>query len=176
LAQPQIQTFFIASLLTVIWVNTASAQMVDAAGKRIDIFMVEEAPVLDGILDDDAWAFASVIDDLHEVVPDEFTEPSERSIVYVVYTKDALYVAARMYDREPDKISAQVLRQGDFSFGEDSFDVLLDPFNNGRSGYLFDLTANGVRNQALYEKPGALREHHKRELELEGDLARRYPY
>lgn len=129
----------------------ASAQLVSAEGKRIDTFMVEEAPVLDGVLDDDAWAFAAIIDDLHEVVPDEFTEPSERSIIYVVYTKDALYVAARMYDSEADKISAQVLRQGDFSFGEDSFDVMLDPFNNGRSGYIFDLTANGVRNQALYE-------------------------
>ena len=125
--------------------------MVDVQGKRIDAFMVDEPPLLDGVLDDDAWAFATIIDDLHEVRPDEFSEPSERSLIYVVYTREALYVAARFFDSEPDKISAQILRQGDYSFGEDSFDIMLDPFNNGRSGYIFDLTVNGVRNQALYE-------------------------
>jgi len=91
--------------------------MVDVQGKRIDAFMVDEPPLLDGVLDDDAWAFATIIDDLHEVRPDEFSEPSERSLIYVVYTREALYVAARFFDSEPDKISAQILRQGDYSFG-----------------------------------------------------------
>jgi len=126
------------------------AQLVDAGGKRIDAFMVDEAPVIDGVLDDDAWAFATLIDDMHEIRPNENSRPSEKSIIYVVYTKDALYVAGRFWDREPDKISAQVLRQGDYSFGEDSFSVMLDPFNNERSGYVFDLSANGIRNQALF--------------------------
>jgi hypothetical protein len=127
------------------------AQLLNAEGKHIDAFMVEDAPVLDGVLDDDAWAFATIIEDLHQVAPDEFAPPSEQSLIYVVYTKDALYVAARFYDKEPDRVSAQILRQGDWSIGEDSFTVMIDPFNQGRSGYIFDLTANGVRNQALYE-------------------------
>lgn len=127
------------------------AQMVDSGGKQIDAFMVDEAPILDGVLDDDAWAFGAVINDLHQINPDEFAPPTEKSQILVVYTKDALYLAARMWDSEPDKVSAQVLRQGDWSPGEDSFTVMIDPFNKGRSGYAFDLTANGVRNQALYE-------------------------
>lgn len=129
----------------------ADAQMVDSQGKRIDAFMVDDPPVLDGNLDDDAWAFAAVVTDLHQVNPEEFAPPSEKSQILVVYTKDALYVAARFFDSEPDKVSAQLLRQGDWSWGEDSFSVMIDPLNNGRSGYVFDLTANGVRNQALYE-------------------------
>jgi len=131
--------------------SASGAQLIDAHGKRIDAFMVDEAPVLDGVLDDDAWAFAAVITDLHQVSPDEYAAPSERSQILVVYTHDALYVAARLWDREPERVSARVLRQGDYSLGEDSFTVMVDPLNNGRSGYQFDLTANGVRNQALYE-------------------------
>jgi hypothetical protein len=131
--------------------GTGLAQMVDAKGKRIDAFMVEKPPVLDGVLDDDAWAFGAVITDLYQVTPEEFSPPSEDSQIYVVYTKDALYVGARFYDREPDKIGALVLRQGDFSWGEDTITVMLDPLNQGRSGYAFDLTANGIRNQALYQ-------------------------
>jgi hypothetical protein len=128
-----------------------NAQFVDSSAKRIDAFMVEEPPVIDAILDDDAWAFATVVTDLHQVDPEEFAPPSEDSQILFVYTKDALYVAARFYDSEPDKIGALILKQGDWSWGEDSFSVMIDPLNQGRSGYLFDLSPNGVRSQALYE-------------------------
>ena len=127
------------------------AQMVDAGGKRIDAFMVDEAPVLDGVLDDDAWAFATPITNLHQAEPDEGADPSEETTFLVVYTRDALYVAALFRDSEPDKIGAQILMQGDWSWGEDSFTVLIDPFNQGRSGYLFDMTPNGIRNQGVFE-------------------------
>jgi len=128
----------------------AGAQVVSGQGKSIDAFQVEEAPVIDGQLEDDAWAFSTPIEDFHQVVPLEFDSPSEDSVIFVVYTRDALYIGARFYDSEPDKVSAQVLAQGDFSFGDDSFTVIVDPFNNGRSGYAFDLTAGGVRNQAVF--------------------------
>jgi hypothetical protein len=138
------------SILALLASASAGAQGVSVQGKSIDAFQVEEAPIIDGQLDDDAWAFGTAIEDLHEVVPLEFDPPSEKSVIFVVYTRDALYVGARFYDSEPDKVSAQVLAQGDFSFGDDSFTVIVDPFNNGRSGYAFDLTAGGVRNQAVY--------------------------
>ena len=137
-------------LLSLYLADTGGAQIVGPQGKVIDAFQVDEAPVLDGRLDDDAWVFGTVIEDLHQVNPAEFSAPSERSQIFVVYTRDALYLAARFWDSEPDKIGARILRQGDFSFGEDSFTVIVDPFNNERSGYAFDLTANGVRNQAVY--------------------------
>jgi len=137
-------------LLSLCLADSGSAQIVDSQGKIIDVFQVDEAPLIDGQLDDDAWVFGTVVEDLHEVRPHEFAEPSQKSQIFVVYTKDALYLAARFQDSEPDKIGAKVLRQGDFSYGEDSFTVIVDPFNNERSGYAFDLTANGVRNQAVF--------------------------
>jgi len=137
-------------MLSLFLAATGDAQVVDPQGKLIDAFQVEQAPVIDGRLDDDAWAFGTIIEDLHEINPAEFSTPSEKSQIYVVYTRDALYLAARFWDSEPDKIGAKILRQGDFGFGDDSFTVMIDPFNNERSGYAFDLTANGVRNQAIY--------------------------
>jgi len=138
------------SIIALLASSGASAQVIPEHGKSIDAFQVEEAPVIDGQLDDDAWAFSTPIENFHQVVPLEFDPPSEDSVIFVVYTREALYIGARFYDREPDKVSAQVLAQGDFSFGDDSFTVIVDPFNNGRSGYAFDLTAGGVRNQAVF--------------------------
>lgn len=107
-------------------------------------------PVIDGRLDDAAWQEAAVVDDLHMVEPDEYAPPSERSVIYVLYGSDALYFGARFYDSEPGAITARVLRQGDVSFGEDGFSVMLDPFDQGQGGYIFDLNPNGVRSEALY--------------------------
>ncbi len=140
----------VAVLLSLCLADTGGAQIVDPQGKVIDAVQVDQAPLIDGKLDDDAWAFGTVIEDLHQVNPDEYAAPSQKSRIYIVYTRDALYFGGRFWDSEPDKIGAKALRQGDFSFGEDSFTVIVDPFNNERSGYAFDLNANAVRNQAVY--------------------------
>ena len=134
-------------LKLLLWGAAAAAE--DARVKTLPAIFTESPPVLDGVLDPAFWREAAVVDDLHMVVPDEFAPPSERSVIYVLYGREALYFAARFYD-DPDKITARVLRQGDASWGEDGFSVILDPFNQGRSGYIFDINPNGVRSQAIY--------------------------
>ncbi len=86
------------------------AQSADAGTKAIPAIYTPAPPVIDGVLEAAFWEAAAVVDDLHMVVPDEFAPPSEASRIYVLYGRDALYFAARFYDREPDKISARVLR------------------------------------------------------------------
>lgn len=135
-------------LAALLW--TAAAEAESARVKTIPAVFTASPPVLDGVLDPAFWNAAAVVDDLHMVVPDEFAPPSEASRIYVLYGRDALYFAARFYDSEPDKITARVLRQGDASWGEDGFSVILDPFDQGRSGYIFDINPNGVRSQAIY--------------------------
>ena len=48
---------------------------------------------------------AAVIDDLHQVTPVEFAAPTERTIIYLLYDDDELYVGARMLDKEPEQIT-----------------------------------------------------------------------
>ena len=111
----------------------------------------DTAPVIDGRLDEEVWQTAAIIDDFHQVRPAEYTEPSEPMRVYVLYDKDALYVAARMWDREPSQIVAHILRQGENVINEDEFALILDPFNDQRSGYRFEVNPNGVRHDILYQ-------------------------
>ena len=93
---------------------------------------------------------AAVIDDMHEVRPDEFAEPAEETRFYVIYGDDAMYVGAEFFDRDPDRVVARVLRQGDFSEGDDGLKIILDPFNQGRAGYVFNLNPHGVRAEGLF--------------------------
>ena len=118
---------------------------------------VASAPVLDGKLDDEVWQQAERITDFHQSRPGDHAEPSEETELYVVYTEDALYVAARMYDSNPELISAPTIRHGQGLPFDDRLVIILDPFNQGRAGYRFETNLNGVRHDSLYETPTSFR-------------------
>ena len=117
--------------------------------KAADIMRTSEPPVLDGVLDDPAWANATVIRDLHQYDPVEHGVPSEESTFYLMYDDENLYVGARLRDSEPDQIAARQLIQGQSVSADDHLELILDPFNNVRAGYKFQLNPNGVRRDGL---------------------------
>lgn len=118
--------------------------------KSFSAVRTDSAPAIDGHLDEPLWQEAAIIDDMHEVRPNEFGEPSEKTRFYVIYGDDAMYVGAEFFDSEPDRVVARVLRQGDWSEGDDGLKVILDPFNQGRAGYVFYLNPHGVRAEGLF--------------------------
>jgi len=123
----------------------------DPGQKSATLVRTPTPPVIDGVLDDAVWQRAAVIDDLHQVRPVEYAQPSERTEIYVLYDDDALYIGARMYMRDPSLITANVLRQYDSQMmQDDTLFVTLDPFNSRRSGYFFGVNPNGVRIDGLY--------------------------
>ncbi len=126
------------------------AQPADAARKTIAIARLESRPVIDGRLDEEVWSRATVVEDFHQVEPTEFAEPSEPMRVHVFYDRDALYIGAELIDSEPDRVTANLLRQGSDIRDEDEFVVILDPFNDRRSGYRFETNPNGLRNDGIY--------------------------
>jgi hypothetical protein len=107
-------------------------------------------PVLDGQLDEADWASATVIDDLHQMEPNEYEAPSEHTVVRVYYDDDALYVGARMLDSRAPNITATVLRQGAQFWGDDYFAVVVAPFNDKRNGHRFQINPNGIRMECVY--------------------------
>ena len=120
------------------------------ASKQFRAARVENPPIVDGVLDDAVWSVAEVITDFHQTRPGNGTPTSERTEVYVVYTDHALYIAARMFDSEPDLIAAPVIRHGLGMPSDDRLVVILDPFNSRRAGYRFETNLNAARHDALY--------------------------
>lgn len=132
---------------------TASGQtQVDpgAREKTVRIVRTDAAPVIDGVLDEEIWSLATPIDDFHEINPIEYDEPSQTTLVVLLYDDTHLYVGARLLDSQPGEITARILRQGERIDDDDYFGVILDPFLDRRNGYLFQLNPNGVRAEAIY--------------------------
>lgn len=121
--------------------------------KSAAIVRTELVPEIDGILDDEIWKVATVIEDLHQYQPVDQGPPSERSVFYVAYGERFLYVAARLYDSDPSGISARQLVQGQNLGFDDGIEFILDTFNNGRGGYHFQTNPNGIRRDGVFDNP-----------------------
>jgi hypothetical protein len=127
----------------------SSAPPRDPGQKTVHIVRTATPPTIDGKLDDAVWANAARIDDLHQVNPVEYAEPSERTEIYLLYDDDALYIGARLY-QPPDELTANMMRQNGSITQDDTLFVTLDPFNTRRAGYFFGLNPHGVRFDGLY--------------------------
>ena len=97
---------------------------------------------LDGRIDEAAWLRATPISDFTQQEPVQGNEPSEPTEIRVVFDEDHLYIGAIVYD-DPDQILA-FQRERDASLGtDDRFMWILDTFLDGRTGYFFEITADG---------------------------------
>ena len=125
--------------------------------KQIDIPRTTLSPVIDGVLDDEIWKQAAVISDLHQMNPVDHGAPSQNTVFYVTYSEDYFYVAARAYDTNPENVRAMALQHDSTLMGsDDQVFVILDTFNNNRTGFRFVGHPNGIRADAVYEGPSSL--------------------
>ena len=149
---PSIQLLSTA-MLAALLAPAVSAQDSETGGenlKTVQMIRSEFRPVIDGRLDEEVWSSAVIVEDFHQVQPNEYAQPAEPTIVYLFHDNEALYVGARLWESDPDAVTANVLRQGEIFYNDDHFGVILDPFNNGRSGYIFATNPNAVRVSGLF--------------------------
>ena len=59
------------------WAQTVAEDA--GAPKRIQITRIDVQPTIDGVMNEDAWTRATLVDDLHQINPVEYAAPSERT-------------------------------------------------------------------------------------------------
>lgn len=108
----------------------------------------------DGHLDEPQWGAASPVTDFVMMEPRQGNPPTNRTVVKALAGPRALVFGIRCEDRDPDGIvSFTKERDGDFE-SEDHVILVLDPFLDGRSGYVFAVNPGGARLDALIEPSG----------------------
>ncbi len=108
-------------------------------------------PVIDGILDDEAWKNAPLITQFYQVEPIEFGEPTQRTEVRVLYDDKYLYISGRLFYTDMKLLTANIMVPKQRVFQDDRLYIMLDPFLDRRNGYLFEANANGIQGDALIE-------------------------
>jgi hypothetical protein len=106
-------------------------------------------PKIDGRLDDAVWALAQPITDFTQRDPSEGEPATERTVAWVLYDDDALFVGIRAYDSEPGEIVGQLTRRDTWS-PSDWLAVSIDSYYDRRTAFTFRVNPAGVEQDWLW--------------------------
>lgn len=133
-----------------LWLPAGLPAQQDARAVRIS----GEEPIIDGRLDDPAWASAPPLTQFVQREPVEGAAASESTEVRFVYNDRALFVAFRGYDREPGKIVGRLVRR-DQRIISDYFNLFLDTYYDRRTAFEFSINPSGARRDVfIYDNGG----------------------
>ena len=131
----------------------ANAETPSAKGGSVRISAeatrVNQAPKLDGTLNDLLWQSANPITDFRQREPHEGEAPSEETEVRILYTQHAVYFGIHCLDSEPSRIIATELRRDVSQDLDDHFEILIDSNHDRRGAYVFEVNALGTQNDGL---------------------------
>ena len=109
---------------------------------------------VDGVLDEEAWSQAEVIDQLTQADPVEGEPATLRTRVRVVARPTAIAIGIECDDDEPGSIVSYSVRRDASLNNEDHVRIVLGPFLDGRSGYVFATNPSGARYDGLIAPGG----------------------
>ena len=116
-----------------------------ATVRRIVARRAAQPIVIDGVLDDAAWALADRVGDFVQSEPLTGAAATEATEVRILYDETTLYIGATLHDREVGGLIVNDIRK-DFTEGEqDDFEVLIDTFHDRQNGYVFITNVEGAR-------------------------------
>lgn len=108
-----------------------------------------EAPKIDGDVSDAVWQKAPAIDNFYQVEPKTGEPASERTIVRVLYDKNAIYVSWYCFDSDPKHIPTGAKARDTNVENGDIVRIYLDPGLTRRDAYDFEVNPRGGRFDAL---------------------------
>jgi Domain of unknown function (DUF5916)/Carbohydrate family 9 binding domain-like len=117
---------------------------IDAAGDN------SPAIVIDGTLDDAAWAKAAEVELAYENSPGNNIPASVRTTARILYSEDALYIGFVAEDPEPGQIRA-FLHDRDALYEDDFIGLQLDTFDDHRRAYEFFVNPLGAQADGIRE-------------------------
>jgi len=128
------------------------------------VFAQKDKPVLligitqnqitsDGKLDEPDWENAPALTEFLTVVPEQGGQPSKPTRVRVIANKKFVVFGIECFDDASKITNFSKLRDADFR-KEDYIKIIIDPFQDGQSGYIFMVNPNGARYDALVSNRG----------------------
>ena len=110
---------------------------------RLQIRKIAAAVHVDGKLEEGVWREVEPITSFTQRQPDEGAPVSERTEARIFYDDSNIYFGFKFYD-DPEKIRGRMAGH-DTPTGSDSADILIDTFNDHRTGFWFSISAGGVQ-------------------------------
>ncbi len=134
-------------IITVCFCLPAGAQDSTAGPVCINARQLDDAPRVDGVLDDVSWQDCAHVSGFRET--SRSRDPIQKTEVMVCCDRDHLYVAFICHDTQPSLISAVETRRNYSIASDDRVSVLIDTLHTHLSYYEFSVNAAGAQNESI---------------------------
>ena len=119
------------------------------AQNEITAIYADEAPRIDGVLDEALWSRTAPAGPFVQLDPAEGQDPAYPSEMRIAYDENNLYFGLSFYDDSPDLIRARNLERGGPNGNDDMFWLLIDTYDDDRNAYLFETNVLGTQDDAI---------------------------
>ena len=132
-----------------IFTHQIFAQIDSLQRKNYTAVATQNAPIIDGVLDDQAWDKAPAANNFVMYYPGDGDPIPEthKTTVKVIYDDNALYIAATLIDKNSEKIVRQFTQRDNLE-QSDYFQVDINTYDDGENQIRFAVTAAGTRADA----------------------------
>ncbi len=139
--------FTIILIITIMSITSLFAQHSEPSNVHVNF--INNRIKFDGVLNDSIWKNIEHITNFTQRELDYGKTVTERTEVAVAYNKNNLYIGIWCYQKDPSKIVAKYMNP-DFDYeSDDNFQIMISPFDDNRTGYLFAINPNGARTDIL---------------------------
>ena len=103
--------------------------------------------IIDGKSNEKAWEDIPIATDFVTLEPDNgnVVAKEKRTEVKILYDNNAVYISAKMFDNEPEKIMKEIVQRDNFGTA-DIFGIFINGFNDNQQDFQFFVTAANVQN------------------------------
>ena len=141
-----ISTYIFLASLTYTYASEVKAETLKF--KSLKASRTNEAPTIDGKIDDEVWSKAEPLDDFIQFEPYNLSPASVKTEVRVLYDDNNIYIAFENFDPDPTSIMTRMNRRDDYEQIDKNTDWVgfgFDSNNDDLTGNWFMLTAAGVQ-------------------------------
>lgn len=118
------------------------------AGASVEVPRYEDEVRIDGVMAEEVWSRAAVLEDFTQYEPADGRPAEERTVVRIWYAPDAIHFGIHAFDSRPDEIRAKRANRDDLD-GDDRVTIFLDTFRDRRRAFFFAVNAFGAQQDGV---------------------------
>ena len=122
-----------------------------SAQDSLKLPLTDKPPQVDGVLSEGEWANAASVELTSQIEPQAGAPGTEKTIAYLMYDRENLYVAFRAFDSNPSAIRAPVSKRDAIS-SDDFVAIWLDTFDDRRRAYAFRFNPLGIQEDGIFSE------------------------
>ena len=142
----------LTAILLLVIISATFSQTQYEPKKIYKAFRIDNAPVINGSFDDEAWQNGEWEGNFTQFEPYADRAPTQQTEFKLAYDDMNIYVAIKALDTAPDSITSRMSRR-DNGDGDMVF-IIFDSYHDLRTGFTFGVSSAGVRFDMIFSNDG----------------------